>query len=91
LFSATKTTRTSVVIGRMTPTVASIGPPPGDQVAVPPQQRAGVTKNAVRRCRGTSLDNPASTARSAGFQIQAPHLPAQHRDLVSQHQRLHCI
>jgi hypothetical protein len=51
---------------------------------------AGVTKNGAHRARGNSLDNPANTARSAGSR-SSQHLPAQHRDLMPQHEHLHRV
>jgi hypothetical protein len=49
---------------------------------------AGVTKNVDHRGRGSSLDNAASTARSAGLQIRVGDLTTQHSDLMTQNVNL---
>jgi len=48
----------------------------------------GETKNAAHRVRGRSRDSPASTPRSAGFQVETAYLASQYRDLVPKHQHL---
>jgi hypothetical protein len=67
------------------------GPPPRHQVAMPPQQRGrGDEEGRPPRPRQQPRQ-PGQHHPIRLLQIQATHLPAQHRDLMPKHQHLHRV